>query len=283
MATGKPVRTIRLRRLASILREKRLAAGLSPEQAAARADVSRAWVYRAENAEARPQPNNVKAVLLACGVTDPEEIRQVVTLAKDAARPNWWESYALTRELAGLIALEAEACEKRVWEPSLVPGLLQVPGYAREVITSGPDYLDPERVEQLVRVRLERQKALWRENPLRVVAVIDEAVLRRVIGSEDVMREQLAHLAGMAEHPHVVVRVLRDRAGAHPGMTGPFTILRFPAEVDGDIVYCEGPAGAVYAEKPAELERSRRAFSQLSALALPPGETLDLLRETARD
>lgn len=283
MAAKKPVKTVRMRRLAAFLRESRLAAGLSPEEAAAAADVSRAWIYRAEKAEVHPQANNVKAVLRAYGVTDEDEIRRIAAIARDAARPNWWESYDLSSDHASFVALEAEASQKFVWESSLIPGLLQTPRYARAVTMAGPDELAPDRVEELVQVRVERQKLLFREEPLQLTAIIDQAVLGRMAGSAGIMHEQLMHLREMAEVPNVTVSVLPAAVGAHPGMNGPFAILQFPDDTDSDLVYCEMPAGAAFLEKPQEVERTHRVFSRLAALSATPSDTIDLVARYAAD
>jgi len=278
---GPPVKTVRSRRLAAILREKRRAAGLTPTEAARRADLSPATVYRAEEPACRPKPNNVKALLQVYGVTDPAEAARIITLAKEAARPGWWHQYDISQHYASFVALEAEAAAKLVWEPSLVPGLLQVPGYARAVIACGPDYLPPADVDKLVRVRAERQKILHREDPLRLTAVLDEAVLRRPAGTPAVMRDQLDYLRQAAGLPNVTVRVLPSGAGAHPAMTGPFAILRYPDPADHDVLYTESLAGPLYAEEPRDLERAHRAFCALSSLALSPRDSLGIIAAAA--
>ena len=280
---GKPaVPTVRSRRLAAILREKRLGSGLTATEAAHRADLSPATVYRAEEPACRLSPNNVKALLAVYGVTGQDEIRRIVALAREAATNGWWQAWDLSEHYAAFVALEAGAAEKIVWEPSLVPGLLQTAAYARAVIAAGPEYLPRGRLDKLVRVRAERQKALYREDPLRLSAVIDEAVLHRPVGTPAVMREQLAHLREAAQMPNVTVRVLPSSAGAHPAMTGPFQILRYPDVADHDVLYTESLAGPVWAEEPHDLERAHRAFSRLSALALTPGDSLSLIAAAAR-
>lgn len=284
MARTEQFTTVRSRRLAGYLKGKRLAAGLSYEQAALEADLSAMTIRRAEDpATCRPKPNNVKAMLAAYGVTDPAEIRRAAETAKETARRGWWDAYGLSPEHAGFIDAEAAACAKLVFEPSLIPGLLQVTAYTRVVIASGPEPLPPGRVEELVRVRMERQKLLCREEPLRLSVIIDEAVLRRAVGTPALMRDQLWHLADAAQSGPAVVRILPDSAGAHPAMTGPFTILRYPDESDPDVLYCETLAGALYAESERALERAHRAFSHLEALALPQRESMERIAEYAAD
>ena len=281
MTKKEPVPTVRSRRLAATLRSARLAAGLSAAEAARRADVSDETVYRGEKPGCRLSPNNVKALLQVYaqrGAISAAEIPMFVELAKEAARPGWWQDYRLSERLAMFVALEAEACDEHLWEPSRIPGLLQVPGYARAVIEAGADWLEPARVDDLVRVRMERQKVLVREDPLRVMAVIDESAVRHMIGGPALMREQLAHLRETAAMPNAVVRVLPSDAGAHPGMDGPFAILRYPDQSHPDVLYAETAAGGMAFENAADVERAHRAFSRLSALALAPGRSIDLIR-----
>ena len=282
MARGKPVATVRSRRLAVYLQQARRAAGMTFTQAALAADLDEVTIRRAENpATCRPRPNNVKAMLAAYGVTDPAEVRRAVEAAKDAARPGWWDGYELSPEHAAFIDAEAAARDKLVWEPSLIPGLLQTASYARAVIASGPQELTPVRVEELVRLRMERQKLLLREDPLRLSVIIDEAALRRVVGTADLMRDQLWSLAQAASEGPAVVRVLADGAGAHPAMVGPFTILRYADPADPDVLYEERLGGASYAEDEAALERAHRAFSHLESKALSRRATMDLAARLA--
>lgn len=270
--------TVRSRRLARILADYRKAAGLRQPEVARHVGRTSVWVSRTETpATCRPSVGDVRALLALYGVTDPGEVERIVDLAREVRQPGWWHGYDLSSAHATFVALEAEAASKRAWEPSLIPGLLQVPGYARVVIASGPDPLAPGRIEELVKVRAERQKVLHRAVPLVTEDIIDESVLYRVVGTRALMREQLEHLLRVMEEPHITVRILPSSAGAHPAMTGPFTVLRFADEADHDIVYSEGQAGGVYAEEPESLERAQRVFGRLAALALPPAESAALI------
>lgn len=279
-----PSPTVRSRQLAQKLRRYREAAGVTQAHVAHHLNHTIQWISRTENAKTcRPSVGDVRSLLSLYGVTDTLEIAQVVALATEARQPGWWQAFDLSSTHGTFVALEAEAESKLAWEPQLIPGLLQVPGYARVVIASGPDPLLPGRVEELVRVRMERQKVLFREAPLIIEEIIDEAVLRRVIGTPALMKEQLQHLCEQAEAPNVTLRVLPDGVGAHPAVTGPFTILRYPDDDDHDVLYCETPAGMMYAEHPADAARANRIFSHLKTLALSPRETIDLAARYAAD
>ena len=125
-----------------------------------------------------------------------------------------------------------------------------------------------ESVEGFARMRATRQQRLTSEDPLILRAVINEAALRRVVGGPDVMRDQSRRLVEIATLPNVTVQVLPFSAGAHPGMTGPFTTLRF-AERSMNVVFIELRGGAVYQER-------------LSDRALSEDDTTSLLNEIER-
>ncbi|WP_374227448.1 DUF5753 domain-containing protein [Streptomyces sp. AC512_CC834] len=123
----------------------------------------------------------------------------------------------------------------------LVPGLLQTEDYARAVIAQMRPDLTPDQVDALVKVRMERQAGRESgEHPATLWAVLDEAVLHRVIGSPAVMRQQCAHLVQAGEQPNVTVQFLPFSLGAHPGLYGPFVILTFPRPT-APLVWLENP------------------------------------------
>src|SRR5262249_30922302 len=123
--------------------------------------------------------------------------------------------------------LEAGAASIRNFEPLVVPGLLQTEDYARQMSRGGPRELDQDEVERLVQGRMERQRVLSRKDRPRLWAVLDEAVIRRVVGDPAIMREQLLHLVECAEQGRTTLQVVPFGAGAHAGTTGPFVILDF--------------------------------------------------------
>jgi hypothetical protein len=277
-----PSPTVRSRRLAAILRHYRLRTDLLQRDVARHVNRTVQWVCRVENAATcRPSVGDVRSLLALYQVTDPAEVERVATLAAEVKQNGWWHEYDLSAAHATFVGLEAEASQKRVWEPLLIPGLLQIPDYARAIITAGPDDLPPGRVEELVRVRAERQKLLVRPVPLVLHAITDEAALRRQVGSPALMRAQMAHIAEVAQAPNVTVQVLPFSAGAHQGMTGAFTILGYPDPDDHDIVYCDTPAGPVYTEDDDDIGRAHRAFANLSAASLSAGDSMDLIAKAA--
>jgi transcriptional regulator with XRE-family HTH domain len=274
--------TVRLRRLASELRRLRAGAELTREDVAERTGIDRATLYRIETARARPQARTLRALLdlYAVGVPARDEL---LDLARDAARRSWLSPYDLPAQYMTYISFEAEAVSLLNFECSHVPGLLQTEDYARAAIRRGMPDGSREDIESRVRARIGRQELLHGDKPLKLWAIADEAVLRRLVGGQPVMKAQLDHIAEAAELPNVTFQVIPFSAGAHPGMSGEFVILRFEEPVGADVVYIESMAGDLFLEEPADISRYAAMFEHLRALALPPDESVALVQEVAGD
>src|ERR1035437_5204526 len=179
------------------------------------------------------------------------------------------------------IGLEAGAASIRNFEPVVVPGLLQTADYAREIFRNGPRELDPEDVERRVEVRLARQEILSRDDRPRLWAVIDEAVIHRVVGSTSVMHEQLRHLADSAQQGKTTIQVVPYRAGAHAGTIGAFVILDFEDPTAPAMVYVETLAGDIYLEERPDVNRYTLAFDRLVAASLHPDDSVQMIEQAA--
>jgi transcriptional regulator with XRE-family HTH domain len=274
--------TLRGRRLALELLRRREASGLSREEAARQLEWSTSTIFRIETGRSRPQPGNVRALVDLYGVTGPERAG-LIQLARDARQPGWWHSFrdVLPNPYEVYIGLEAGASSIRDFEPVVVPGLLQTEDYAREVFRNGPRELDRDEIERRVEVRAARQKILAADDRPRLWAVIDEAVIRRVVGGPAVMREQLRHVADCAEQGKTTVQVVPFRAGAHAGSIGPFVILDFHEPTDPAVVYLEMLAGDIYLEEHGDVDRYTLAFDRMRAAALHPDDSVRLIEQAA--
>ena len=147
-----------------------------------------------------------------------------------------------------------------------------------------PDTSDAE-LERQVELRRARQGRLRDGDPPRYRALVNEAVLHRMVGGPAVMADQLAHLAEMAALPHVSLRVVAFAAGAHAAMVGPFTVLRFADEPRSNCVYVENDRGALYLERPADLDHYTETLERTAEVALDEPASRALvatLREQAR-
>ena len=180
----------------------------------------------------------------------------------------------------GYVPLEAEATRVRDYTLGFVPGLLQTAGYAREIFLTSPLRRTETELTNAVTVRMIRQHRLTAaENPLEVVALIDEAVVLRPVGGAAVMRTQLAHLVAAAALPTVSLQVLPLSLGARRGLSAGFTLLSF-ADMP-DLAYLEHPMGAVHMEKEADVATATLTFDQLRSLALNPEDSVTLIRRAA--
>jgi len=214
---------------------------------------------------------------------DPAHAEYLTQLARQAKEPGWWADYrdVVPTWFTEYIGLESAASAVWTYEQEYVPGLLQTRAYT-EAVTLAVSWTGPsESAEGFARVRVTRQKRLSGEAPMTLRAVLSEAVLRRQVGGAEVMREQLARLREAASRPNITVQVLPFSLGAHPGMTGPFTMLRF-TERAMDVVFVEQRGGAVYLERPVDIDVHEATFERLCDLALSNDDTISLLTEIER-
>jgi transcriptional regulator with XRE-family HTH domain len=280
---GAHMRTVRSRRLALELRHFREESGLTGERVAEEMGWSGAKVYRIEGDKVRILPRDVQRLLRLYGITGPHH-DAVLELARQARIKDWWHQYSGTipEWFQFYVGLEAAASAMHGYDAELVPGLLQTEGYIRAIMSMAADRETAE-VEGQITVRMERQKRLTGSEPLELWAVLNEAVIRRVVGGPAVMREQLRHLVDMSALANVTVQVLTYDAGAHPAMHGSFTVIEFPVPVDPDVVYLEAKTSALYLEKTEDVRRYSLMFDYLRAQALSPEASRDLMARLAAE
>jgi transcriptional regulator with XRE-family HTH domain len=276
--------TVRRRELGALLRALRNEKGLTIEQVADRLLCSPSKVRRMETGHGIATPRDIRDLCDLYDVTDEAERDRMMSLAREGKRQGWWQPYDLP--YSTYVGLEAEATSIRAFQSSLVPGLLQTEEYARAVHDAAePESLmtelTPDVVEQRVKARLRRQRLLTEVNPLGFWAVLDEAVLHRVVGGPKTMEIQLGHIVELAGLQNVTVQIVSYSAGAHPAPGSMFNILTFSAAV-ADVVYVEGLAGWIYIERPEDVSRYSRVFSRLCDMALDETESIDLVTKIQR-
>ncbi|MFJ5533284.1 helix-turn-helix domain-containing protein [Streptomyces sp. NPDC093261] len=279
---------VRRRKLGAELRGLRARSGLTSGQAAARVGWHQSKVSRIETGSSGVKPGDVRLLLDAYGVEDPElrELLLVLAGSEDGdGRQNWWHAYrgVLPPAYRDFISLESQASGMRTLETSVVPGLLQTPEYARAVTRAAVGTLEDAKLDALVEVRLARQEVLRADPPLRLSAVLDEAVLRREVGGPQTMTRQLRRLLDAARLPHVRLQVLPFAAGAHIGITGPFVIFSFPSRSDLDVVVLDHLTSSLYLERKEDLQAYCEAFDSLRIHALSPEDSLDYIAALAGD
>jgi hypothetical protein len=128
-----------------------------------------------------------------------------------------------------------------------------------------------------VHVRLARQSLLIQDDPIDLHVVLDQAVLSRPVGGDDVMRDQLSRLIEAQELPNVTLQILPFTVGAHAAMDGAFAILDFSDSADADVVYAENATGGLFLEKEEELRKYYSIFDALVSAALSPEESARML------
>jgi hypothetical protein len=223
---------------------------------------------RLENGKVGASPRDIRDLCIVYGITDGAERERLMALAREGKQRAWWQQLGLP--YATYVGLEAEATSISDYNPDIVPGLLQVEGYARAIFESGDPPLDPATLEGRIEARIRRQALLAREDAPLLRCIVDEAALHRAVGGPAVMRAQLARIIEAASLPKVTFQVIPFEVGAHPGLDSNFVILEIAGPGVNDVVYVEGAAGNIYLETPADLERYRRIFSRLQSIALDP-------------
>jgi transcriptional regulator with XRE-family HTH domain len=272
--------TVRRRRLAAELREIREVKGKSGDAVAAALKWSPSKISRYERARTGLQPREVERLLDYYQITGPRRAI-LLGLAEDAARKGWWEEFAdsLSEDYRQFIGFEHEASSMAIWHVDVVTGLLQTEAYARHIISSYSrvEPMPPGMIGRMVAVRMRRQQVLNREG-LHLSVVLDESVLRRRIGDESVMYDQLQRLVEEADRPNLTLQIL-PLNGKHTVFGESFVIFGF--RDDHDVVITEQMRNSVTLEGERETYLHRIAFQSLSEAALDPVESRAFILETA--
>jgi len=276
---------VRRRRLAAELREIREDRGKSGDSVAAALRWSPSKISRYERARTGLRPREVERLLDYYQVTGPRRAL-LLGLAEDAAQKGWWEEFtdSLSEDYRQFIGFEHEAASMAIWHVDVVTGLLQTEAYARHIITSYSrvEPMPPGMIGRMVKVRMRRQQVLGRED-LQLSVVLDESVLKRRIGDESVMYEQLQRLLREADRPNLTLRILPLNA-QHTVFGESFVIFGFRDDSDAmlhDVVITEQLRSSVTVEGERETYLHRIAFQALSDAALDPATSRALILETA--
>lgn len=258
--------------LGAQLRGARLAAGYTSQDSfAAVLGFDRSTITKAETGSRPPTDEVFAAWCDACKVSG--ELREVlsglllVARRTDGSVPAWFESY-----------LEAEGAARtlRIWQPLILPGLLQTPEYARALfIAAGAD---ADKADEMVAARMARQSIFDRAKPPNVSVVLDESVLHRLIGSPQVMHDALARVAALSERPCVMVQVLPASNGANAGLGGAINL----ASRDGtpDVLLTEAVEDQTTENRPL-VQKASDTFDLVRADALPRVASRALMLEAA--
>jgi transcriptional regulator with XRE-family HTH domain len=277
--------TVRRRRLAAELRRMRQASKLTIEQVADALEWSSGKVSKIENARVSVLPRDARRLLEVYGITEGPERELLLSLARESRERGWWQQYgeAVPEWFATYVGLEAEAAAISAYQAEIVPGLLQTERYAAALHRAELMNATEEEIERHVAFRMERQQRLMEPDAPQFWVVLNEAVIRRVVGGRQIMQEQLVKLAEAARAPNIMLQILPFSGGAHAAMDSAFSIVSFDPPTDGDIVYFEHPTCSLYLDKPPEVARYRLVYEHLRAVSLSLDESRRLLLRTAED
>ncbi|MEU3740112.1 helix-turn-helix transcriptional regulator [Streptomyces sp. NPDC032198] len=273
--------TVLGRRLGGDLLRLRNAAGKTQQQAAESINATGTKIVKMERGWVPMRDPDIRVLCEFYGLEDRKAVVRLLELAKlDRERrraKGWWRHTPAPGGMPEYIAMEQAASHIRNWQSSLVPGLLQTPEYTRTLGVSEGFWEDPDDIERGVEIKQKRQQRLFGERPLRLYAVVWEAALRQQIGGPTVMSAQLERLLELAELPHVHLQVLPFRAGAHPCIAGPFSIVSFEEADALDVVQSDTVSGMAWVENEAECHTYSDRFDRTARLSLAPRDSTALI------
>ncbi|MFG3548413.1 helix-turn-helix domain-containing protein [Streptomyces sp. NPDC047725] len=248
------------------LRRYREAAGLTQRQLGEIVNYTGSLVGQIETARKLPTPEFSERVDAALGTGG--LLSRLVTLVMRSQLPAWFQQVA---------ELETRAVEMCAFQTHMVHGLVQTDAYARAVLGA----FDPTDLDDRTAVRLARQRLFEKQDPPVFWSIISEAALLQEIGDRKTMRGQLAHLLSFEENPRINVQVLPFSAGAHPGLTGSFTLFRFAS--DPAILYTERYGSGHPTANPESVKDCSLRYDHLRAAALSIKDSAELIRRVMEE
>ncbi|MFE6857606.1 helix-turn-helix domain-containing protein [Nocardia sp. NPDC057668] len=257
------------------LRITRERAGFKQSEAAKVLGCNQPKINYLETGKTQQKPDETTALLRAYGA-DVEHVDRIASLAGQADRTTWWAPFSdvLPDWFRTFIGLEGLACGQFVYRSKVFPGQLQTERYATALLEAGLQIALMD-VPQVVRSRMARQRLTDGEHPLRMVAVLEEAVLDRLVGGPEVMVEQLRHLLDLVRLDNVEVRIMPTRVAVHDGINDEFMLLDFDSAQS--IGYLEFAAGALYVQDQEQVRLYKMMADRIRAAALPASESADLI------
>lgn len=272
---------VRSRRLAAALRHLRTASGRTVEEVAVYLECSAAKVSRMENGLVTVRIQDARDLLDFYGVAAAER-EHILELVRQARGRAWWHPYTdlMAEGFDRYLGFEEEAVAIWTMEARIVPGLLQTEAYITALSSSRRD-TSAEALDRLVRLRLLRQQILSRPDAPRLHLLLDEAALRRRIGSPALMAEQHRHLIDAVRTKNVRLRVIPLDAQVHQAPGYSFTVFGFADPADPKVVFEELLEGTVFFETAEKAGRYTAAFEQAQAAALTEAASLRFLAELA--
>jgi transcriptional regulator with XRE-family HTH domain len=271
--------------LGAQLRRLREASHITTGEAGQAIRATHSKISRLERGRSGAKQRDVADLLSLYGVTDETEREGLLTLARQANMPGWWQEYGdiLPKWFELYIGLEKAASIIRTYEVQFVHGLLQTEDYARAVILIANANASSDEIGRRVSLRMKRQQMLTQPDAPELWAVLDEAALRRPPGGPKVMRGQVEHLLQITDLPNVTLQIVPFDTGPHAAAGGPFTILRFPEPDLADLVYLEQLNSALYLDQPEDVVDYVTVMDQLCVQAETGAASKDVLRALLKE
>ncbi len=263
------------------LRRLRESANVTREAAGYHIRSSESKISRMELGRVSFKERDVDDLLSLYGIDDEADREVMVSQARQANERGWWHAFdaVMPGWFQTYIGLESAASMIRSYEIQFLPGLLQTAAYSRAVMTASMPGISEDEMDRRITLRMQRQEALRRPNPVQFWAVIDEAAIHRPHGGIGVLREQIQHVLDLMSMAHIVVQVMPYSIGSHAGDGGAFSILRFPEPDLADLVYVPQMFSASFLDKREYVEQYSRIMDRLCVDALPPERTREIFEE----
>ncbi|MGH3671784.1 MAG: helix-turn-helix domain-containing protein [Pseudonocardiaceae bacterium] len=255
----------------------RNSATLSLTEASNQSGISRAKLGHLETGRQQQDPDDIARLLRTYGA-EQGDVDRLISLAGRADEATWWAPWAqvVPDWLKIFVGLEGLATSEFVFEPIIIPGLLQTEQYAAAVTATTPR-VRGDHSERFVGFRMARTRLLTdRERPLHLHSAVSEAALRLAVGNPELREDQLKHLLAIAELSTVVIQVVRPEDGLHTALTGQFAVLGF--EHMRSIGYLELHDRAVYLQNPCEVRTYAMVAKDLQRVALSPAQSLAFIQ-----
>jgi hypothetical protein len=238
-------------------------------------------INRIESGEVTVSNTDLQALLRLYDISDGIRADRLMNDARASRRRGWWDKPEyrefLTTQTLQLLQFESQASAIRVFQVSLVPGILQTRNYAESLIGSADPTLSHAQQATRLAVRLERAAQVFsRPDPPQYYLVIDESVPFRTVGGPKIMAEQLEQLLDYIKRSIILVRVLPFAEGALTVPLGPFTILDLGDE-ENAVLYRESSDRDEITHTPKVVLQHRDTFEHMWKLSLSPEASTRLI------
>jgi transcriptional regulator with XRE-family HTH domain len=229
---------------------------------------------RWETGDRIPSPDQVAQYLTRLEVIG-EQYEEVMELTRATDEPRWL-AISLPeqrQQFDALLDFEQHATVITALAPLLVPGLLQTSGYIRSIMSAGevPSHEVPRRTA----MRIGRKDVLTRPEPVRLAAFVGEGALRQLIGTREVMAEQLRHLRDAMEWPNVDLRVVPFDSGWHPALEGPCLVI--DSDESEPVVHLNLRDSVLFLHEEDDVNRYRQAVEKVGGVALDPRDSAEVI------